>query len=273
MCKQDNYGIWIGENSVVALTNKLEIVFLRLFKYKIISIVKQKDDGVIGVAYGYNSELSSYCEIHIKNRESQHILELHSLDEIIFDNDKLIYKLYDGSLFECILAEKIELCTDYTITQENRELSISKKLELWSIGTEYAFNNDSLTAKIDAHKYSVCFCHYDYGNLTYCRVGLNGYCEKGHAMLSTVCLRDGIDPEGKIEIEKEVQMLKNNFDSLKRFNPPLEYFSLNSCAFPSDGGWYWSVKEVADDFIILNSCGGGEDIRYKKRSNIYEFIL
>lgn len=273
MCTNDKQGVWIGENAVVALTNKLQIVFIRPMKDKIISILKHKDDGVIGVAYGYKTESNAYCEIHIKNRESQHILELHSTDEVFFEDDKLVYKQYDGLMFECILAEKIELSSNNVVEEEYDAVSVSKKLELWNLGTVYTFKNDLLVAKIEAHKYSICFCHYDYGNLTYCRVGLNGYCEKGHALLSTVCLRDGIDPEGKIEIRKEVQMLENNYDSLKEFNPPLEYFSENSCAFPSDGGWYWSIKEVTDDFIILNSCGGGEDIRCKNRSNIYEFIL
>ena len=39
-----------------------------------------------------------------------------------------------------------------------------------------------------------------------------------------------------------------------------ECFVADGCAFPSDGGWYWSVKEVTDDVIYLNGCG---DVTYE----------
>ncbi len=39
----------------------------------------------------------------------------------------------------------------------------------------------------------------------------------------------------------------------------------NSCAFPADGGWYWSLKEVTDGVIYLNGCGGDTYGIYRKK--------
>ena len=36
----------------------------------------------------------------------------------------------------------------------------------------------------------------------------------------------------------------------------VDFFVEDGCSFPDDGGWYWSVKEVTNDVIYLNGCGG-----------------
>ena len=51
-------------------------------------------------------------------------------------------------------------------------------------------------------------------------------------------------------------MIEDNLQTLEEYKPVEDCFIADGCAFPSDGGWYWSVKEVTDDVIYLNGCGG-----------------
>lgn len=75
--------------------------------------------------------------------------------------------------------------------------------------------------------------------------GLNGYCDKGYAMLSTICLR-----------ANEVRMVEDNLATINGYRPVPEWFASDSCSFPADGGWYWFVKEATDDYITLRGCEG-----------------
>jgi hypothetical protein len=51
-------------------------------------------------------------------------------------------------------------------------------------------------------------------------------------------------------------MIENNLDSMNDYVPNEDCFVPDGCAFPTDGGWYWSIKSVTDDAIYLNGCGG-----------------
>lgn len=57
-------------------------------------------------------------------------------------------------------------------------------------------------------------------------------------MLSTTCLR-----------LNECRMIEENMKLIDKFKANEEFFISNGCAFPNDGGWYWYVKEVTDDYI------------------------
>ncbi|WP_310604292.1 hypothetical protein [Anaerosporobacter sp.] len=145
-------------------------------------------------------------------------------------------------------------------------MRIADKLELWNLGVRCFFDKlpqpNSVWASIETHRYSICFNLNADGSGVYCRVGKNGYTDKGRAMLSTICLR-----------KDEVRMIENNMDNLEEYKPILEAFVIDSCAFPQDGGWYWSVKEVSDDSIVLHGCGGDIYEIQRISTNNYEFIL
>ena len=64
-------------------------------------------------------------------------------------------------------------------------------------------------------------------------------------MRSTICIR-----------HNECRMLGNNLEAHEDYVPMEECFVEDGCAFPPDGGWYWSIKEVTADRILLNGCGG-----------------
>ena len=51
-------------------------------------------------------------------------------------------------------------------------------------------------------------------------------------------------------------MIENNLLSINEYKPNEDWFIVDGCSFPEDGGWYWSVKEVTDDVISLQGCGG-----------------
>ena len=59
----NKYGIWVGDNATVAVTEKLMIAFLRLRKDNIVSILRHKDEGVVagvnGMAFGMAGEESA----------------------------------------------------------------------------------------------------------------------------------------------------------------------------------------------------------------------
>ncbi len=101
----------------------------------------------------------------------------------------------------------------------------------------------SLSDKIEM--YSVIFSIDIPRQFIYCRVGQNAYCEKGWAMKSTTCIR-----------KNECRMIANNLDTLKDYIPDENCFVAGSCAFPADGGWYWSLKSIDSNVICLNGCSG-----------------
>jgi plasmid stability protein len=98
-------------------------------------------------------------------------------------------------------------------------------------------------------------------------------------MLSSVCIRhldEKVFANLKTEraghetrmIKNEARMMENNLLSINEYTPVEDWFVENSCAFTPDGSWYWSIKEVTDDIIYLNGCGGTDEIHRIKAKNI-----
>ncbi len=54
-------------------------------------------------------------------------------------------------------------------------------------------------------------------------------------------------------------------DALLPYRPDEACFVTDGCAFPDDGGWYWSVREADEDRISLNGCGGDTYCIYRPR--------
>ncbi|MCL2774198.1 MAG: hypothetical protein FWD71_12730 [Oscillospiraceae bacterium] len=262
---ENNYGIWIGENSTVATLGEMTISFLRLEKDLIASILSHSDMGVLGVAYGHgtaekhNHTAAIICDSDknfIKNNdEATDFIKLHSDDKITYDeqNNKLIYKTYNNRVFENVLAEKIELSDFERKNEIDNSLSVAEKMARWDREAYLNINPKQIRADIDTRKYSIFFCidfngnQYDtkYNEFIYCRVGQNGFCEKGRAMLPIIQVR-----------HHYTGMVDDNLSSIKDYKPDENCFVEDSCTFPADGGWYWSLKKVTDDVIYLQGCGG-----------------
>ena len=262
---ENNYGIWIGENSVVAITEDLTISFLRLKEDLIAGILRYNETGVLGVAYGHgtaeahNHTAAIICDSDknfVKNSdEAADFIKLHNSDKISYDeqNQKLIYTTYDNIIFENILAEKIEMSNFERKNEIDNSLSVTEKMTRWNIKQYLQIGPKSVRAGIDTRKYSIFYTidlngnQYDakYNEFIYCRVGQQGYCEKGWAMLPTIQIR-----------HHHTSMIEDNLSSVKDYKPDENCFVEDSCAFPADGGWYWSLKEVTDDVIYLQGCGG-----------------
>jgi hypothetical protein len=243
----NKYGIWVGDNATVAVTEKLMIAFLRLRKDNIVSILRHKDEGVVAVVNGmaFGTGRRGKCDVALKDTVGQELIDLHSKDRMVGDGDSLVYEMHDGTRFATVLAEKIELSDDFTPPERNLNLSIAERMELWNLGSYFILEDEQVSAGINAHRYCICYNLTADGSFIYCRVGLNGYCDKGYAMLSTVCLR-----------ANEVRMVEDNLATINEYRPVPEWFALDSCSFPADGGWYWSVKEATDDYITLHGCEG-----------------
>lgn len=228
-------GIWIGENATVAIVDHFRISYLRLADKRIVSVLHHRDHGVVSTVYGQNEPYNTYSRVSPQKD--------HEGDTVTLDGDTLVYTMYDGQQFRLALAESIDMQDFDKHYEADADMTLAEKMAKWGVGLNFRYSDTNPLAMIDTEKYSIL---YDVGkDYIYCRVGQNGYCDKGRAMLSTICLRSD-----------ECRMLPDNRDSMSDYRPMEDCFNPDSCAFPPDGGWYWSVKEVTDDVIYLHGCGG-----------------
>ncbi len=249
-------GIWCGENATVAAIDEYSMAFLRIKEDLIASVVRHEVYGTVGVVYGKGVNFDAtaiYClknpgtsDLSYNEKQGKDNLKNHENDSFsINDNGIMIYTMYDGTIFELELAEKIHMADFDVENPVDNSLTIAKRMALWGVNRFFNYGDGYLVVGIDTQKYSIFYNVSIADSMIYCRVGQNGYCEKGRAMLSSTCIRLG-----------ECRMLKNNLDTLKEYKPVEDYFVTDGCAFPADGGWYWSVKQVTDDVIYLYGCGG-----------------
>ena len=250
-------GIWIGENATVAIINDFRISFLRIKKDLIVSVLNHNVFGTVGVTYGFGIDFEAYAFVSAKNPDSGVVfnssddakpyIKNHSADKIEFvdTNPRLIYTIFDGTKFELTLAEEIDMNDFKKINEIDNSLTVAQKMALWEVGNCLEYADGYFNVRIDTQKYSILFSFNITEKWIYCRVGQNGYCEKGRAMLSTICIR-----------QNETRMINNNLLSIEKYKPNENCFVVDGCAFPPDGGWYWSVNEITDDVIYLNGCGG-----------------
>ena len=251
------YGIWIGENATVAIIDEYRISFLRIKKDLIISLLYHNTYGTVAAIYGFGIDFNAHSFLSAINPASgavfqnsdkaENYIKNHTADRIEYDatSNKLIYTMYDGKLFELVLSEKINMTDFEQVNEIDNTLPLAKRMALLGVGKCFEYRDGYFNVRIDTQKYSILFSLSIAENIVYCRVGQNGYCEKGRAMLSTVCVR-----------ENETRMIENNLLSINDYKPAEECFIVDACSFPDDGGWYWSVKEVTDDVIYLQGCGG-----------------
>lgn len=250
------YGIWCGEDATVAVIEDYSIAFLRVRKDIIASILKHRIYGTVGVVYGLGVDFDAcavYCAIspdtgkkYCNTKDGADNLVNHSRDEFyVSENNMLIYTMYDGTIYELELAEKINMEIFNVKNPVDNSFFIAKRMALWGVNKFFEYREGYFNVGIDTEKYSICFKFSVEEKYVYCRVGQNGYCEKGRAMRSTTCIR-----------HDECRMIEDNMQTMKVYKPMEDCFVADSCSFPSDGGWYWSVKNVTDNVIYLNGCGG-----------------
>ena len=253
----DLYGIWIGKDATVAIIKDFRISFLRIEKEKIASVLYHNKYGIVAVVYGLGYEFNAKADMAMKNPETgevfsnsdsiKQILINHANDNIRYDadNDELIYSLFNGSTYTLTIADKIDMEIFNRHCEIDNTVPVAQRMAKWCINEYFECNDSCVNVGIDTVKYSIYFYLSVTGGHTYCRVGQNGFCEKGRAMLSPICIR-----------HNECRMLEDNNLSKNDYKPILDCFVDDACAFPPDGGWYWSLKEVTDDVIYLNGCGG-----------------
>ena len=251
------HGIWIGENATVAIIDEYRVSFLRTKKDLIISVLQHCIHGVVGVVYGFGVNNNAYSFISTINPtsrvaftnsiEAKDYIQKHSHDKVDYDvsTKKIVYTMYNCTQFDLTLAEKITMSDFERVNEIDGTLSIAERMALWQVGKCFEYSDGYFNVRIDTQKYSILFS-LSYGDdWVYCRVGQNGFCEKGRAMLSTICIR-----------QNETRMIENNLLSANDYKPVEDCFIVDGCSFPPDGGWYWSVKQVTDNVIYLNGCGG-----------------
>jgi len=128
-------------------------------------------------------------------------------------------------------------------------------MQTWNIIQQMESTENSVSVNVHTEKYAICYhLYFDKNPIIYCRFGQHGYSNKGWAMLSTICLR-----------ANEVRMVDNNLVSLNVYIPNEDYFLNNSCTFPADGGWYWSIIDVTDDLLSFQGCNGELYKIYRKK--------
>lgn len=248
-------GIWHGENASAAITEDFSIVFLRFKPELIAAVLSHAQYGVVGTAYGIGKKHDAYAVYRFVspqsgrvccNAEDDERLKLHENDKAELDSEsgKLIYTAYNGSRFELTLAEKID--SGYFVKDKNdANRFVAGKMAEWNKACRFNYGDAEIEGQINTVKYSAYFGIEPNNNFLYCRMGQNAYCEKGWAMLSTTCIR-----------MNESRMLRDNLLALNDYIADENCFVKDGCAFPSDGGWYWSIKGVTDDVVYLNGCGG-----------------
>jgi hypothetical protein len=263
---EDIYGIWIGENATIAIIDEYRVSFLRLKEDLIVSVLHHNTHGTVGVVYGFGTDFDAHSVVSavspisraefFSSDEATDYINNHSADTVEYNtaNKKLTYTMFDGRVFELTMSEKINMEDFDKVNEVDNTLPISQRMALWGVGKHFEYLDDSgyFLVGIDTQKYSILFSFSLPENWVYCRVGQNGYCEKGRAMLSTVCIR-----------QNETRMIKDNLSSINDYKPDEDCFIVDGCSFPPDGGWYWSVKEVTDDIIYLNGCGETYEIHRK----------
>ena len=233
---ENNYGIWVGKDATVALIDEFRISYLRISKDCNAAVLYHTTNGIVSTVYGYGT----HADVNSN-------LGNHKRDDIAYDeiNGKLVYTMYDGTVYDLVLAEKITMADFDVVNEIDNTLPLTEKMTLWSVGKCFEVSDDMTQVMIDTRKYSILYSFSIPDNYIYCRVGQNGYCEKGRAMISPTCIRT-----------MESRMIEDNLQTLNDYQPMKECFVADGCAFPRDGGWYWSVKEVTDDVIFLNGCNG-----------------
>lgn len=232
--------IYLGKHAAAAVNDRFRIVFLRQDE-QIVSILSDNAGGFSGCACGRNGRAEAcIClsgTITADSAAAEAAYRAHAADRFTEQGSTLIWQTPDGTEFPMTLCE----ASDGTAPAGS---TLAEKMAHWN-QKAYAFRTgeDSLCAEIITARYAAVFLVRR--DMLYCRLGQNGYCEKGYAMLPGVVLR-----------RNECRMIPDLTAMQQPYHPQACCFAENGCAFPADGGWYWPVRSVTETEIRLFGCGG-----------------
>ncbi len=253
----DHYGIYIGQDSALILVPEFTAVFLRLTEAHIVTAL-MKDGHVAAVVSGHREGRERHVFAMMNTADQRFIRPANALDELTalkrdfavctvsFTEEGAMCTL-SGQAFPLTLGDPINPDSLLRPQPFDERLSLADRMRAWNVNSWYipGEKGDTITCNIGNGHYD---CHWQIilpENFIYCRLGVSGYCEKGWAMLPTVQLR-----------AHACGMLPDHRDALLPYQPDETCFIPDGCAFPEDGGWYWSVRDVTEDRITLNGCGG-----------------
>ncbi len=265
-----SYGVYHGEHATLVLTAYFCQAFLRLSDHELLCVMHHPTQGPVAVVEGLGKGWAAHAvwcyrtaptaSFHMNAQTEEEAAACRALltdrdgDMLSFQGTALTYRMADGRTFPLQLAEAIDMAYFRQTVSPGDYTTLPDRMRAWNRCCLFHMDEQGVHANLSLPVHNFCF-NLTSGGDVYCRAGLNGYTEKGWAMLSTACLRPG-----------ESRMLPNNLDALTPFQPLEDAFVPHACAFPEDGGWYWSIKDANDDVIHLHGCGGDTYAIYRPRS-------
>lgn len=250
--------VYCGADAAIITNDSFSFIFLRYRDDCIVSILDHATYGKIGIVCGYGIRFDAHSEYCIRDPRSGETfyskleyldeLEAHKKDILSLNCREATYTDWNGRVFSLCLAETM---IDHAVISDEEcdKLSTAEKMRIWNCGKRLvldSFDDECcFEGEIITDKYAALFLIHTSDKSVYCRLGVHGYCEKGYAMRSTICIR-----------HNECRMAKDHLCALEEFRPDEKYFTEGSCAFPPDGSWYWSVKDSDNHVVYLNGCGG-----------------
>lgn len=263
-------GVWIGQQAIVALTSKLLLAFFKTGSGRALSLCRHSEKGLLSVTdatqtnegFSFAVNMVTASGTVASSPQGGNLLAAHQGDSVAVagegEDAELVYTLFDGESYHCRLAEKIRVAEGDK--EDCGELSVSQKLERWSLGSGLKYDEHELQAGVTTRRYSACYNTDVAAGVHYCRVGCNGYTDKGYALLPVYAIQTK-----KLTIADDLPAHSG------RYVPDEACFVENACAFPSDGGWYWSLKESGCDRVVLCGCNGEEYV-FQSGGERYEYF-
>ncbi len=263
---EGHYGYYCGQDAALVLSPEFNVAFLRLTQEHLVTAMI-KDGRVVGVVSGHRMGKERHVYMMLQATERRFVRPDEALEELVgvaqdfaachvefTGNDALC--TFAGQEFRLALGDAIDLDAIRRPQPVDDSLSVAEKMRAWNVDCWYIVGEkgDTLHSNISNGRFD---CHWELNwpeGVIYCRLGVSGYCAKGWAMLPTSVFR-----------AQACGMLADHRDALLPYRPNEECFVPDGCAFPDDGGWYWSVKDVTPDCITLNGCGGATYTIYRPR--------
>ncbi len=262
----DRFGFYIGRDGALVIAPEFTAVFLRLTESHIVTALV-KDGRVAALVSGHRDGRERRVYALLQAGQERFVRPAEALDElnalerdftactVAFTEDGAVCTLA-GQAFPFTLGDPIDPEGLMRPQPFDASLSLSERMRAWNVHSWYIAGEkgDSVHCNVGNGRYD---CHWQITlpeNFIYCRLGVSGYCEKGWAMLPTIQLR-----------AHACGMLPDHRDALLPYRPDEDCFVPDGCAFPEDGGWYWSVRDATEDRITLNGCGGDTYCIYRPR--------
>ena len=232
--------ICLGTHAAAAVSDDFCIVFLRQGA-RIAALLYGRENGLVSAACGENGR-TEYCKqmqgvLTADSSAAQAVFANHAADRFTETDSAMVWTPYDGTEYP------MALCESSDGAQPAGESLAAEMARRNQKAYAYETGEDGICAEIITEHFAAVFLARK--DMIYCRLGQNGYCEKGYAMLPGIVLR-----------RNECRMIPDLTVMRQPYHPQEGCFAENGCAFPADGGWYWSVQAVTAEHILLNGCGG-----------------